>query len=45
MLVNLITNGVKFTPRGGEVRVIAARDAGGIAIAVADTGVGIGPKI
>ena len=44
MIVNLITNGVKFTPRGGEVRVIAARDAGGVAIAVADTGVGIGPE-
>ena len=44
MIVILITNGVKFTPRGGEVRVIAARDAGGVAIAVADTGVGIGPE-
>jgi cell cycle sensor histidine kinase DivJ len=44
MLVNLITNGVKFTPRGGEVRIQAARDAGGIEIAVEDTGVGIGPE-
>ncbi|HEY2069782.1 MAG TPA: PAS domain-containing sensor histidine kinase [Rhizomicrobium sp.] len=41
MIVNLVTNGVKFTPRGGEVRVVATRDAGGIAIAVTDTGVGI----
>jgi len=44
MLVNLITNGVKFTPRGGTVRIHAARDAAGIGIAVIDTGVGIGPE-
>jgi cell cycle sensor histidine kinase DivJ len=44
MLVNLVTNGVKFTPRGGEVRVSAARDAGGIEIVVADSGVGISQK-
>ncbi|HKD20359.1 MAG TPA: PAS domain-containing sensor histidine kinase, partial [Rhizomicrobium sp.] len=43
MLVNLITNGVKFTPRGGEVRVAVSRTAGGVEIAVSDTGVGIGP--
>jgi cell cycle sensor histidine kinase DivJ len=44
MLINLITNGVKFTPRGGEVHILAARDSNGIEIAVADTGVGIGPE-
>ncbi len=43
VLVNLITNGVKFTPRGGEVRVVAAREQSGIVLAVSDTGVGIGP--
>ena len=41
MIVNLVTNGVKFTPRGGEVRVAATRGVGGIEIAVSDTGVGI----
>jgi cell cycle sensor histidine kinase DivJ len=44
MLVNLLTNGVKFTPRGGEVKVWALRDASGIQIAVRDTGVGISPE-
>jgi two-component system, cell cycle sensor histidine kinase DivJ len=43
MLVNLITNGVKFTPRGGEVRIAVSRAAQGIVIAISDTGVGIGP--
>ncbi len=41
ILVNLLTNGVKFTPRGGEVRVSIARDALGIEVIVSDTGVGI----
>ncbi len=41
VLVNLLTNGVKFTPRGGSVRLCARRDEQGIEIAVSDTGVGI----
>jgi len=44
VLVNLLSNGVKFTPRGGEVRIIAGLDAGGIEIAVCDSGVGISKK-
>jgi signal transduction histidine kinase len=39
---NLVGNAIKFTPRGGEVRVTAAREAdGGARIEVSDTGVGI----
>ncbi len=41
VLVNLLSNGVKFTPRGGTISVTAGRDAGGIEITVADTGIGI----
>ncbi len=41
MIVNLVTNGVKFTPRGGEVRVGARRVDNGIELIVSDTGVGI----
>src|SRR5262249_35110062 len=41
MLVNLLSNGVKFTPRGGEVRVVAQADGRGVAIPLRDTGTGI----
>jgi signal transduction histidine kinase len=40
ILVNLLSNGVKYTPPGGEVRV-SARVAHGIEIEVRDTGTGI----
>ena len=43
ILINLLTNGVKFTPRGGEVRIDASLTAGGVVIAVCDSGVGIAP--
>ena len=44
ILVNLISNAVKFTDRTGRVRVSADADSRGIAIRVADTGIGISPE-
>ncbi len=41
MLVNLLSNAVKFTPVGGSITIHAAEQEGGVAITVADTGVGI----
>ncbi|HWA70390.1 MAG TPA: ATP-binding protein [Rhizomicrobium sp.] len=40
ILVNLLSNGVKYTPPGGEVR-LGARAERGVEITVADTGTGI----
>ncbi len=41
ILLNLLSNAVKFTPEGGTVTVSAAAGPDGIAIAVADTGIGM----
>ncbi|MEX0815697.1 MAG: PAS domain S-box protein, partial [Dongiaceae bacterium] len=45
ILLNLLSNAVKFTPAGGEVTISAAIEADGrLALAVADTGIGIAPE-
>jgi signal transduction histidine kinase len=42
LALNLVSNGVKFTPTGGRVRVSVAADrADGIRIEIEDTGIGI----
>ncbi|MFB7891445.1 GAF domain-containing protein [Microbacterium sp. NPDC056044] len=43
VLVNLLSNAVKFTPDGGRVTVTARGSEHEIAVAVADTGIGIAP--
>jgi PAS domain S-box-containing protein len=41
ILLNLLSNSVKFTPAGGDVRVATCARDKGVAITVADTGIGM----
>ena len=43
IVLNLLTNAVKFTPAGGRIDLRATRAGGGVAVAITDTGVGIAP--
>jgi CheY-like chemotaxis protein/anti-sigma regulatory factor (Ser/Thr protein kinase) len=41
---NLLTNGIKFTPKGGALRVAVTEADGHVAVTIADTGIGIRPE-
>jgi signal transduction histidine kinase len=45
VLINLLSNSLKFTPTGGTVSVALAEQEGAAVLTVRDTGVGIDPEV
>ncbi|HEX8280341.1 MAG TPA: PAS domain-containing protein, partial [Chthoniobacterales bacterium] len=45
IIVNLLTNAAKYTPRGGKIWVHGGREAEHVVISVRDNGVGIAPEV
>jgi cell cycle sensor histidine kinase DivJ len=43
ILINLLSNGIKYTPPGGVVRLSAEAETAGLILGVTDTGTGIAP--
>jgi signal transduction histidine kinase len=44
VLVNLLSNAYKYTPRGGTITLAAQRDGERVSVSVADSGVGMTPE-
>jgi signal transduction histidine kinase len=44
LLINLLDNGIKFTPQGGEVGLALFDDADCVRVEVTDTGAGVPPR-
>lgn len=41
VLGNLVSNALKYTPRGGKITLVGERDDGGVRLTVSDTGSGV----
>jgi signal transduction histidine kinase len=44
IFLNLLSNAIKFTEKGGRISLSAANTSDGIAVTVADTGIGMDPQ-
>ena len=45
ILSNLVINAIKYTPKGGEIKVLTARENGMAVIKIRDNGIGIEPHM